>query len=43
MVESIGDIIDAELYDVRARLYDAIETGKITLDDISERTRELND
>jgi len=40
------DIIDAELYDVRARLsrlYDAIEIGKITLDDISERIRELKD
>ncbi len=40
------DIIDAELYDVKARLsklYDAIETGKITIDDISERIRELKD
>ena len=40
------DIIDAELYDTRARLsrlYDAIETGKIALDDLSSRIRELKD
>jgi DNA invertase Pin-like site-specific DNA recombinase len=40
------DIIDAELYDTRARLsrlYDAIETGKVTLDDLSSRIRELKD
>jgi site-specific DNA recombinase len=38
------DIIDAELRDVRARLsklYDALETGKLELDDLSPRIREL--
>lgn len=38
------DVIDAELRDVRARLarlYDALETGKIDLDDISSRIKEL--
>lgn len=40
------DIIDAELYDIRARLsrlYDAIETGKVSLDDLSSRLHELKD
>ncbi len=40
------DIIDTELRDVRSRLsklYDAIETGRITLDDISSRIHELKD
>ena len=38
------EIIDAEIHDVRARLsklYDAIETGKVALDDLSSRIREL--
>ncbi len=38
------DIIDAELHDVKARLsklYDAIETGKVELDDLSSRIKEL--
>ena len=38
------DVIDAELRDVRARLsrlYDAMETGKIDLDDISPRIKGL--
>lgn len=37
-------VIDTELKDVRARLarlYDALETGKLTLDDLSPRIREL--
>ena len=40
------DDIDAELHDTRARLsrlYDAIETGKVALDDLSSRMRELKD
>jgi hypothetical protein len=38
------DIIDAELGDVRARLsklYDALETGKLDLDDLVPRIKEL--
>jgi site-specific DNA recombinase len=38
------DIIDAELEDVRARLsrlYEALETGKLELDDLAPRLREL--
>ncbi len=38
------DVIDAELNDVRARLsklYDALETGKLSLDDLATRIREL--
>jgi site-specific DNA recombinase len=38
------DAIDAELGDVKARLsrlYDALETGKIELDDLSPRIKEL--
>ncbi len=38
------DAIDAELNDVKARLsklYDALETGKLSLDDLSPRIREL--
>lgn len=38
------DVIDAELKDVRARLsklYDALETGKLKLDDLALRIREL--
>jgi len=38
------DIIDAELRDVRARLtklYDALETGKLELDDLAPRIKEL--
>ena len=38
------DIIDAELNDVKARLsklYDALETGKLSLDDLSPRIKEL--
>jgi site-specific DNA recombinase len=38
------DIIDAELIDVKARLsklYDALETGKLSLDDLSPRIKEL--
>ncbi|MFC1962912.1 recombinase family protein [Chloroflexota bacterium] len=38
------DVIDAELRDVGARLskiYDALETGKIDLDDLAPRIREL--
>ena len=38
------DIIDAELYDVKARLaklYDALETGKLDLNDLSPRIKEL--
>jgi site-specific DNA recombinase len=38
------DIIDAELNDVKARLsklYDALETGKLGLDDLSPRIKEL--
>jgi site-specific DNA recombinase len=38
------DVIDAELRDVKARLsklYDALETGKLELDDLAPRIREL--
>ena len=38
------DIIDTELHDVKARLaklYDALETGKIDVDDLSPRIKEL--
>ena len=38
------DVIDAELRDVRARLsrlYDALETGKLDLDDLAPRIKEL--
>ncbi len=38
------DVIDAELNDVKARLsklYDALETGKLSLDDLSPRIKEL--
>ena len=38
------DIVDAELIDVKARLsklYDALETGKLSLDDLSPRIKEL--
>ena len=38
------DVIDAELRDVKARLarlYDALETGKIELEDLSPRIKEL--
>ena len=38
------DVIDAELKDVKARLnrlYEAIETGKVNLDDLAPRLREL--
>jgi site-specific DNA recombinase len=38
------DVVDAELKDVKARLsrlYDALETGKLTLDDLAPRIREL--
>ena len=38
------DAIDAELRDVKvrlSRLYDALETGKLTLDDLAPRIREL--
>jgi DNA invertase Pin-like site-specific DNA recombinase len=38
------DVIDAELKDVRARLsrlYDALETGKLGLDELSPRIKEL--
>ena len=38
------DAIDAELNDVKARLsklYDALETGKLSLDDLSPRIKEL--
>jgi site-specific DNA recombinase len=38
------DVIDAELRDVRARLsklYDALETGKLDLDDLAPRIRDL--
>jgi site-specific DNA recombinase len=38
------DVIDAEMKDVRARLsrlYDALETGKLGLDELSPRIREL--
>ena len=39
-----SDTIDAELNDVRLRLsklYDALETGKLTLDDLASRIKEL--
>ena len=38
------DIIDTELHDVKARLaklYDALETGKLDMDDLSPRIKEL--
>lgn len=38
------DAIDTELNDIRARLsklYDALETGKLSLNDLSPRIREL--
>ena len=38
------DVIDAELRDIRARLsrlYDALETGKLDLDDLAPRIKEL--
>ena len=38
------DVIDAELRDAEARLarlYDALETGKLTIDDLSSRIKEL--
>jgi hypothetical protein len=38
------DVIDAELRDARvrlSRLYDALETGKIELDDLAPRIKEL--
>lgn len=38
------DTIDAELNDVRLRLsklYDALETGKLSLDDLASRIKEL--
>ncbi len=38
------DTIDAESKDIRARLsqlYDALETGKLSLDDLAPRIREL--
>jgi len=38
------DVIDAELRNVRARLsrfYDALETGKLDLDDLAPRIKEL--
>jgi len=38
------DAIDAESKDIRARLsklYDALETGKLCLDDLAPRIREL--
>jgi len=38
------DVIDAELKDVKARLarlYDALETGKLSIDDLSSRIKEL--
>jgi len=37
------DAIDAEMADVKAllmRIYDALETGKVTLDDLAPRIRE---
>ncbi|MBI2957299.1 MAG: hypothetical protein HYY32_00500 [Chloroflexi bacterium] len=36
-----SDAIDAETHDLKARLYEALETGKVELDDLAPRIKEL--